>query len=165
MASINNLKVNLSFNNFCKNVGGKNEIPNIILNNKFNINYYALILIDNAPAPPRKYVIHWYIPIMCYNKLNHLIYKINGFNTAPLSGDLGYFGPCPPKNTGIHKYEFILFSLDKKYDPTKEDLNINNVNDFYNILKKHNVNILDKKQKLYCFNSKILNSQGLYICK
>ncbi len=89
---------------------------------------------------------------MYYNKIDDSFYKVDGFNTAPLSEELGYFGPCPPKNTGIHEYEFILFSLDRLYYPTSEDLIIYNENQFYKILKNDNVGILDIKRKLYLFN-------------
>jgi Raf kinase inhibitor-like YbhB/YbcL family protein len=32
------------------------------------------------------------------------------------NGDVGYFGPCPPRDNGSHTYRFTVYAVDKEFE-------------------------------------------------
>ncbi len=73
----------------------------------------ALVLHD-PDAPPGDYThwVLWDIPTSTETiSVNSLpVGVVQGVNSA---GENAYMGPCPPRGTGIHRYKFELYALDK----------------------------------------------------
>ena len=85
---------------------------------------YALLL-EDPDAPGSEPYVHWVL----YNvpadvtrlsegladdpALDEPAGALQGTNTR---GTLGYFGPCPPKSHGAHRYCFEVFALDTSLD-------------------------------------------------
>lgn len=92
-----------------------------------NDKLYTLIMYD--PDTPYGDYIHWTI-INIKNNVD------NGIDVIP------YKGPSPPKNTGFHRYIFLLFEQDKLINEN----NINNIKqlerniELINLLNKLNIN-------------------------
>jgi len=149
----------------CPNYGN-NISPSLSWNSSLNnnrIKSYALILQDISAHN----YIHWYIPYISpsLNKIDNLVNKNKmlktnisqifdyymknselkvkqGFNTR---NTLGYFGPCAPEGTGSHEYIFHFMALDDdifKSDYNKDILLPKRYEEFKNILKEKNINIL-----------------------
>ncbi len=109
---------------------GKNYSPKISWTPVEGTKAYALILQD---LTAHNY-IHWYIPSIHHSlttieELNNQIPLSIQLNQLPTfyqknidinlkqgmnhTGSYGYFGPCPPQETGKHQYVFYLFALNK----------------------------------------------------
>lgn len=176
----NKLNLNiLDFHNkkyICESHGGNNISPHLKWNKINNSLCYALILED--PDSINGNFIHWYIPFISkninqihnldmnvlnkfniHNIKNNLdkskINIIQGFNSL---GKIGYHGPCAPKNSGIHRYIFTLFSLNNIIPNISNHLNIKNSLEFIDILNSNNIEILDVDKKIlyYKFGSESL---------
>lgn len=118
---------------FCKKNGGKNKSPRVIWKELLQAKSYSLIMED--PLSVNGNTVHWFIPTIYDNKI---IYGLNSYNK------IGWYGPCPPPNTGIHKYIFTLYALDKifDYDISKK---IKSSQYYEQLLKLHNIQILNKQ--------------------
>ena len=57
------------------------------------------------PLSIRGNTVHWFIPTIYDDKI------INGLNTYK---KYGWYGPCPPRNTGKHKYIFTLYMVHQR---------------------------------------------------
>lgn len=97
----------------------------------FDINpdkYYTIILVDpDAPSknnPIYKYWLHWLVTNIKNNK--EVI--------------IDYDGPSPPKNSGDHRYIFILFEHDKKINIKLSKRNNFDINSFAKI---YNLKLVD----------------------
>lgn len=77
-----------------------------------------LLVVNDPDAKPNGYV-HWLVYI---NDPTSSQLQVNQKPTAKddfvfgLNGnhDNNYFGPCPPKGTGVHHYNFILYALNTR---------------------------------------------------
>lgn len=146
--------------------GGSNISPKISWNNINGTKSYALIL-EDPDAVMNSTFIHWYIPyidndILKINKLKHIFNLKNLNNIKILNNiknikliqgknsldEIGYHGPCAP-NDIQHNYTFIIYSLDGKLTINNNNLSIKDHIDFEDILKKNNINILDKDSKSF----------------
>lgn len=150
-----NFDLNLSKKNFCFKNNGLN-IPPILAWNNINTNYYSLILEDINAATASKIVVHWYIPYIKINKDLSFDF-LEGFGNSPYNKNNlpGYFGPCPPKNSGIHKYVFKLYKLSNKFNINHKNIKINSSKQFENILNENNIKILNFESITYTFNSNL----------
>lgn len=86
----------------------------------------SLVLILEDPDAPRSTPwVHWVL----YNMPASATHLTGGLPAEPSldqpagatqgrhsGGDIGYFGPMPPKGHGTHHYHFQLFALDSKLD-------------------------------------------------
>ena len=146
----------------CSKQGGDNISPKIRWNPILGAKSYALIFED--PDAPAGTFIHWFIPSIkkhinaidsLENKItinvqnNSIINKFDVVQHNSSSGDLGYHGPCAPKDTGTHRYIFFLYAL-------SDIISFNNVNpytsiEFENILQRNNINIIAKDTKQYFY--------------
>ena len=144
---------------------GNNISPSISWTPIKNAQSYALILQD----PDANDFVHWYIPsispsIHSIDALenspknisnlssfysSHSIRVKQGINTHQT---FGYFGPCAPKGTGIHKYTFYLYALDKDIYEIVKDIPQEvkllflpkKSNEFEELLQQKNIHILQK---------------------
>ena len=87
---------------FCIKNGGKNIQPKVTWYEIPPAKSYALIMEDAYSIYGN--TVHWFIPTI-YD--GTVIQGLNSYN------ELGYYGPCPVKNTGMRIYSFVLYSLDK----------------------------------------------------
>lgn len=110
-------------------------------NNTLQIGSYALICVDlNVVA---NQWVHLYIPKIAIQK--------SSFNKSNLSssqsiigknsfGTRGYGGPQPPKGSGVHKYVFYLFALDKSVNiDSSEENECKNVTQFINMVEEKHI--------------------------
>ena len=144
-----NLQINNFYNKetqitkkyFCKKNGGENKSPHVIWKKIPKAKSYSLIMED--PLSINNNTIHWFIPIICRDKI---ICGLNSYNK------IGWYGPCPPHNTGIHKYIFTLYALDKilKYDISKQ---IKSSQQYEQILKLNNITTLNKEILTFYYNT------------
>lgn len=90
--------------------------------------------------------VHWFIPTIYDNKI---IYGLNSYKT------IGWYGPCPPPNTGIHKYIFTLYALDKivNFNIKKQ---IKSSQHYEQILKDNNIKILNKQIIYFNYDSNMI---------
>jgi Raf kinase inhibitor-like YbhB/YbcL family protein len=147
---------------------GKNISPSISWTPVKNTQSYALILQD----PDANDFVHWYIPsispsIHSMDELEYTPQNISNLASFYLSQSknslrmkqginshqtFGYFGPCAPKGTGIHRYQFYLYALDKDiYEISKENQQeIKSLflpkksHEFEELLQQKNIQILQK---------------------
>jgi Raf kinase inhibitor-like YbhB/YbcL family protein len=96
---------------------GQNINPPLnILNPPAGTLSYTLIMHDpDAPGGDYLHWLLWDIPPVTESILPNSVPvgAIQGYNDADT---LGYTGPCPPKGTGIHRYIFELYALDRTLD-------------------------------------------------
>lgn len=109
---------------------GENISPELIFEN-IPDSAISLALIMDDPDAPRGTWVHWVIFNIPVNtkRLRENFPKADKIDDGTIQGlnswpEIGYGGPCPP--SGVHRYYFKLYALDKKLDltsnATKEDL-------------------------------------------
>ena len=169
---LKNNKINLKY--ICKNHNGKNITPKITWNDVSHAKSYAIIFED--PDTPIDNFVHMYIPfinknINSLNEINtNLISHINNknFNININSTNnqnnmnlifglnslnkFGYYGPCAPVNTGTHRYIFIIYALDNILKINKDNIFVQSSIEFEKILKKNNINIIDRDHKEFKYS-------------
>ena len=59
-----------------------------------------------------------------------------------------YHGPCAPKNTGVHRYIFTIYALNKKIKIDK----INGSKNFIDKLNNHKILILSKDSVQFTYS-------------
>ncbi len=90
-------------------------------------------------------IVHWYVPYI--NVQNHKIVNfVEGYNTTT-NLSRKWVGPCAPSNAQTHKYNFILYALDKKFEPSKSELIIDDSSQYEEYLQDNNIKILSKAEK------------------
>jgi phosphatidylethanolamine-binding protein (PEBP) family uncharacterized protein len=127
--------LNIKYNNIVINkqylTPNETKMQPIIEYNFENNKLYTLLMYD--PDTPHGDYIHWTIVNIKNN--------IKNGNTL-----ISYKGPSPPKNTGIHRYIFLLFEQDKLLDEMK----------MKNIMKlERNIVLIELLNKLNIFNKEI----------
>ena len=123
-----------SLKNFSVKNGGQNISPQVTWNQNPKAKSYSLIMEDSLSI--RGNTVHWFIPTIYDDKI------INGLNTYK---KYGWYGACPPRNTGKHQYIFTLYTLDNIFD--------------FNIQKqirssKH-IKIINKEKKIFNYDSDV----------
>lgn len=105
--------------------GGADASPPLSIANVPDESASLAIVVDD-PDVPSGPLIHWLIwnlppdlnkvpaDITPERKLEDLHDALQGTNGF---GDIGYRGPCPPKNDGKHTYRFTLHALRKPLSP------------------------------------------------
>ena len=149
----------------CKKYGGDNISPAVSWNKIPNAKSYALIIED--PDAVGNNFIHWYIPYiskhieridsLCFLDIANINSNIKKINLNKISiffgknsfDKFGYTGPCPPKGTGIHRYNIILYALDNILNIKKKYLKIKDSNQFIDILKENNISIIEKSHIIF----------------
>lgn len=162
---INNFDIRNSLKNFCISKGGNNLIPDIYFTTYYNCKHYALIMEDTSPACGLNNIVHWYVPYI--NVQNNQIVKfIEGNNTTSENGKK-WIGPCAPSNHQIHNYNFILYALDKKYEPTENELEIIDSSQYEYYLQYYNIKILCKVEKNFtiCIDNNFYKQFGIDVSK
>lgn len=130
---------------FCKKNGGENKSPRVIWKELLQAKSYSLIMEDSLSINGN--TVHWFIPTIYDNKI---IYGLNSYKT------IGWYGPCPPPNTGMHKYIFTLYALDiiVNFNVKKQ---IKSSQQYEQILKDNNVKILNKEIVYFNYDTNIVN--------
>jgi phosphatidylethanolamine-binding protein (PEBP) family uncharacterized protein len=136
-----NEKTQITKKYFCHKNGGKNKSPIVKWKDIPDASSYSLIMED--PKSIHGNTIHWFIPTIINDKIE---YGLNSYNK------FGWYGPCPPPNTGIHKYIFIVYSLNKiiEFNTKKK---IKSSTHYEYLLKKNNVKILYKEIKCFYYDT------------
>jgi phosphatidylethanolamine-binding protein (PEBP) family uncharacterized protein len=118
-----NKKTQITKKFFCKKNGGQNISPQVTWNQNPKAKSYSLIMED--PLSIRGNTI------------------INGLNTYK---KYGWYGPCPPRNTGKHKYIFTLYALDNIFDFNIQK-QIRSSKHYEEMLKSKHSKIIDIEKK------------------
>lgn len=77
----------------------------------------SFLLIMDDPDAPKGTFTHWiiYFPYSTIRLIPENYQRIKEFNTHVEgrndSGETRYFGPCPPRGHGFHRYFFRLYAL------------------------------------------------------
>jgi len=117
---------------------GQNVNPPLnILHPPVGTQSFSLIMHD--PDAPSGDFLHWLVwdipPSTEGIAVNSVpVGAMQGYNG---SDKVGYMGPCPPAGTGMHRYVFELYALDKTMDLGRDT----NRQDLENAMKEH---VLDK---------------------
>ncbi len=105
----------------CSDQHGGNQSPQFSWTNVPK-NTKSLVLISHDPdAKLPGGFVHWVVyinnPAITELKLNQKPTAkddfVFGLNDSKIND---YYGPCPPKDTGVHHYNFTLYALDKSFD-------------------------------------------------
>jgi len=145
-----NKKINKEY--LCISHGGNNTCPKMSWNCIDNAKSYVIIMEDPDAVAVSNFVhLFLYIDIINNKSCNTLSHKLyfgkNSFN------ENSYHGPCAPKNTGVHKYIFTIYALNKKIKFNKSNDKINSSKDFVEKLTKMFYNKLN--------NYKILSKESV----
>ncbi len=133
-----NYKKKINKDYLCYSHGGKNICPKITWNCVENAKSYVIIMED--PDAVASTFIHLFLyvePInnsSCNTISNKLYFGKNSLN------ENSYFGPCAPKDTGVHRYIFTIYALDKKIKINNNNDKINSSRNFINKLKNMSYN-------------------------
>lgn len=60
--------------------------------------------------------------------------------------------PCAPVNTGTHRYIFIIYALDNILKINKDNIFVQSSIEFEKILKKNNINIINRDHKEFKYS-------------
>ena len=138
-----NKKTQITKKFFCKKNGGQNISPQVTWNPNPKAKSYSLIMED--PLSIRGNTVHWFIPTIYDDKI------INGLNTYK---KYGWYGPCPPINTGKHQYIFTLYALDNIFDFNIQK-QIRSSKHYEEMLKSKHIKIIDKEKKIFNYDSDV----------
>ncbi|MDB5161428.1 MAG: hypothetical protein JWO96_808 [Candidatus Saccharibacteria bacterium] len=96
---------------------GQNVNPPLnIMNAPAGTLSFALILHDpDAVSGDFLHWLVWDIPPSTSSILPNSV-PVGAVQGSNDNGKIGYTGPCPPKGTGVHRYIFELYALDKTLD-------------------------------------------------
>lgn len=149
-------KINKQY--LCYSHGGKNICPKMNWNCVENAKSYVIIMED--PDAIGSTFIHLFLyvePInnnscntLSHNPLSHKLY----FGKNSLNEN-SYFGPCAPKDSGVHRYIFTIYALDKKININKNNDKINSSRNFMNKLKNMSYNKLNNDKILVLSKSSV----------
>ncbi len=166
-------ELKLNVNDFCQKKylcsghGGNGISPKISWKYNGNVGSFALILED--PDAVHGNFVHWYIPFISadireiselsgYSEMigkegsicvggEKLIMGLNG------TGKCGYYGPCAPKGSGVHRYIFKLYALNGIIEMVmKKDVGFMKISgsaEFEKMMKENNIGILAKCDVIY----------------
>jgi len=127
----------------CLSHGGNNICPKMSWNCVENAKSYVIIMEDPDAVVVSNFVhLFLYIDIINNKSCNTLSQKLY-FGKNSLNEN-SYHGPCAPKNTGVHRYIFSIYALNKKIKFNRNNNKINSSKDFINKIKNMDYNILSK---------------------
>jgi Raf kinase inhibitor-like YbhB/YbcL family protein len=145
-----NKKINKEY--LCISHGGNNVCPKMSWNCIDNAKSYVIIMEDPDAVAVSNFVhLFLYVDIINNKSCNTLSHKLY-FGKNSLNENF-YHGPCAPKNTGVHRYIFTIYALNKKIKFNKNNDKINGSIDFVDKLTKMFYNKLS--------NYKILSKESI----
>lgn len=131
----------------CLSHGGNNICPKMSWNCIDNAKSYVIIMEDPDAVVVSKFVhLFLYIDIINNKSCNTLSQKLY-FGKNSLNEN-SYHGPCAPKNTGVHRYIFTIYALNKKIKFNKNNDKINSSKNFINKVKNMDYNKLNNDKIL-----------------
>jgi Raf kinase inhibitor-like YbhB/YbcL family protein len=140
-------KINKEY--LCISHGGSNTCPKISWNCIENAKSYVIIMED--PDAVSNFVhLFLYIDMINNKSCNTLSHKLY-FGKNSLNEN-SYHGPCAPKDTGVHRYIFTIYALNKKIKFNKNNDKINSSKDFIDKFIKMNNKILSKENIEYKYS-------------
>jgi Raf kinase inhibitor-like YbhB/YbcL family protein len=127
----------------CLSHGGNNICPKMSWNCVDNAKSYVIIMEDPDAVVVSNFVhLFLYVDIINNKSCNTLSQKLY-FGKNSLN-EKSYHGPCAPKNTGVHRYIFTIYALNKKIKIDK----VNGYQNFINKIKNMNYNKLNNDKIL-----------------
>ncbi len=101
---------------------GKDLNPNLQIKN-VPVKTKELVLIVDDPDASGGVWTHWVVWGISpdVNIINEGELPLGAVEGITSFGTVGYGGPCPPKGTGVHRYFFKLYALNKNTNLTKGD--------------------------------------------
>ena len=131
----------------CLSHGGNNICPKISWNCVENAKSYVIIMEDPDAAVVSNFIhLFLYVDIINNKSCNTLSHKLY-FGKNSLNEN-SYHGPCAPKNTGIHRYIFSIYALNKKIKINRNNNKINSSKNFINKVKNMDYNKLNNDKIL-----------------
>lgn len=135
----------------CLSHGGNNICPKMSWNCVENAKSYVIIMEDPDAVVVSNFVhLFLYIDIINNKSCNTLSHKLY-FGKNSLNEN-SYHGPCAPKNTGVHRYIFTIYALNKKIKFNRNNNKINSSKNFINKIKNMNYNILSKDSVQFTYS-------------
>jgi Raf kinase inhibitor-like YbhB/YbcL family protein len=107
----------------CKGQNGRGLSPDLSWSNIPKNTHAFILFLHDPDAPHLSGFVHWVVYIN-NAKVNHLP---QGVTASPAKGiyfgrngldENTYKGACPPVGSGVHRYQFILYALNKPLDNT-----------------------------------------------
>jgi Raf kinase inhibitor-like YbhB/YbcL family protein len=113
--------------------GGRNISPQLSWSDAPGATKSFVLTMIDVDVKPSQWS-HWLVvdlPVSVHS-LSRGAASLPGGATAIVSnfGDAAYDGPCPPKGTGVHHYEFTIWALPTATTSLAPDEKANNVIDF-----------------------------------
>ena len=130
----------------CLSHGGNNICPKMSWNCVENAKSYVIIMEDPDAVVSNFIHLFLYVDIINNKSCNTLSHKLY-FGKNSLNEN-SYHGPCAPKNTGVHRYIFTIYALNKKIKLNKINDKINSSKNFINKIKNMNYNKLNNDKIL-----------------
>ena len=131
----------------CLSHGGNNICPKMSWNCVENAKSYVIIMEDPDAAVVSNFIhLFLYIDIINNKSCNTLSHKLY-FGKNSLNEN-SYHGPCAPKNTGVHRYIFSIYALNKKIKFNKNNNKITSSINFIDKVKNMDYNKLNNDKIL-----------------
>ena len=127
----------------CLSHGGNNICPKMSWSCIDNAKSYVIIMEDPDAVVSNFVHLFLYIDIINNKSCNTLSHKLY-FGKNSLNEN-SYNGPCAPKNTGVHRYIFTIYALNKKIKFNKNNDKINGTKDFIDKITNMDYKILSKE--------------------
>lgn len=135
----------------CLSHGGNNICPKISWNCVENAKSYVIIMEDPDVAVVSNFIhLFLYVDIINNRSCNTLSHKLY-FGKNSLNEN-SYHGPCAPKDTGVHRYIFSIYALNKKIKFNRNNNKINSSKNFINKIKNMDYNILSKDRVQFTYS-------------
>ena len=134
-------KINKEY--LCISHGGKNKCPKMSWNCVENAKSYVIIMEDPDAIGSNFIHLFLYIDVINNTSCNTLSHKLY-FGKNSLN-EKSYHGPCAPIDTGVHRYIFTIYALNKK-------IKINSSKNFINKLKDNKILILSKDSVQFTYS-------------
>ena len=141
-------KINKEY--LCISHGGNNTCPKMSWNCVENAKSYVIIMEDPDALGSTFIHLFLYVEPINNNSCNTLSHKLY-FGKNSLNEN-SYYGPCAPKDSGVHRYIFTIYALDKKIKFNNNNDKINSSKDFINKFIKMNNKILSKESIEYRYS-------------
>jgi Raf kinase inhibitor-like YbhB/YbcL family protein len=144
-----NKKINKKY--LCISHGGNNVCPKMSWNCVENAKSYVIIMEDPDAAVVSNFIhLFLYVDIINNKSCNTLSHKLY-FGKNSLNEN-SYHGPCAPKDTGVHRYIFSIYALNKKIKFNRNNNKINSSKNFINKIKNMDYNILSKDRVQFTYS-------------
>lgn len=144
-------KINKEY--LCYSHGGKNMCPKISWNCVDKAKSYVIIMEDPDAIGSTFIHLFLYVEPINNNSCNTTSHKLY-FGKNSLNEN-SYFGPCAPKDSGVHRYIFTIYALNKKIKINTNNDKINGSINFINKLNKMEYNKLNNDKILVLSKSSV----------